>query len=230
MAFLERYAKKITAPGPGVNEPPPKRGFKRLLFVLSTYFWKTVVLNLVFLLCSLGLVTIPASLCALFKTAYMLYSTGICDVWQDFTAEFGSVFKKSLAVGAVSLLMTGLPVLAIVLYLRMASSVGTAGMILSAIILAYMYIVMTYAYLQTAVIDIPVKAIIKNAFILSFGRIKNSLVLLFAPGLMLFLMLFFIPFTLPVIILIGISLYALCVCAVLDEPLSLCISSGGEGQ
>lgn len=84
---------------PDLNDPVPERGLKRWLFIFSNHFTRLVGLNLLFLLCCLPIVTIPASLCALTRVLMILYDTGSCSPWQDFRGEFfRCFFGRFLAV------------------------------------------------------------------------------------------------------------------------------------
>lgn len=223
MGIFDWHARRTIRPGAGVHTPPPEKGFAGYIYIIKTHFWKIVTANLIFLLFSIPIVTIPAALTALTKVMYTLFNKNTCEVFKDFLAEFKSIFLKSLILAAISAVVYGLLFFAVYSYLRMDAALGPVGIVLIIIIAVWLWVVQAYVYLQFAVLDLGIVAIIKNALIFSLGRPKNNLLLIAAPGIVLFAMFFFVPYTLPVIVFIGISISQLTVCAVLDEPLSLVI-------
>lgn len=80
----------------GAGKPLPQSGFLRLLMISGTHFWKLVGVNLLFLLFSLPVVTLPAALCALNRVCILIYRKGNCFLWMDFREEFRRSFLRSL--------------------------------------------------------------------------------------------------------------------------------------
>lgn len=83
------------------GRPVPREGLRRLLVVSGTYFWKLVGANLLFVLFSLPLVTLPAALCALNRVCLLIYRQGSCFLWLDFRQEFLRSFRRSLLPAAL---------------------------------------------------------------------------------------------------------------------------------
>lgn len=80
----------------GAGLPMPEGGIRRYLLLLTTHFWKLVGLNLLFVLFSLPVITIPAALCAMNRVCMLLIRNGYCFTWQDFWQEFCRSFLRSL--------------------------------------------------------------------------------------------------------------------------------------
>lgn len=99
MGFFDRLRGRDFLPGEGVDAPPPQRGIKRFAFLLSTHFAKFVEANLLCVLFSLPLVTIPAALCGLNKVTGELVQHGRCFLWDDFWEGFSRGFIKKTAAG-----------------------------------------------------------------------------------------------------------------------------------
>ncbi|MDR2157279.1 MAG: DUF624 domain-containing protein [Clostridiales Family XIII bacterium] len=82
-----------------LDKPAPSGGVRRYFFVLATHFWKMVLLNWLFLLFSVPLITLPAALCATSRVQVKLIRDGSCFLWRDFIGEFRDSFGKSLFFG-----------------------------------------------------------------------------------------------------------------------------------
>lgn len=80
----------------GAGKPLPREGFLRLVMISVTHFWKLVGVNLLFVLFSLPVVTLPAALCALNRVCILIYRKGNCFLWMDFWEEFRRSFLRSL--------------------------------------------------------------------------------------------------------------------------------------
>lgn len=73
----------------------------RLLQASGTHFWKLVGANLLFILFSLPVVTLPGALCALNRVCLIIYREGNCFVWTEFWQEFRRSFWRSLPPAAL---------------------------------------------------------------------------------------------------------------------------------
>ena len=99
----------------GAGKPMPEGGIRRYCTVLATHFWSLIELNLLFVLVSLPIITLPAALCAMNRVCLLYIRDGYCALWHDFWKEFKSSFLRSLlpAVGFTLLLLAGVYVLAL---------------------------------------------------------------------------------------------------------------------
>lgn len=96
-----RFWKLRTAPGGDVDTASPKTGFPRFFYLLRTHFWKFAELNLIFLVCSIPVITIPAALCGVNRVCLKLIREGNVFLWEEFRGEFRASFVRSLAPGAL---------------------------------------------------------------------------------------------------------------------------------
>ena len=80
----------------GEGKPAPSHGRERFFYLLRTHFWKLITLNLLFLLFSIPVVTLPAALCAMNRVLIKLTRDGNCLLWMEFRDEFKRSFLKSL--------------------------------------------------------------------------------------------------------------------------------------
>ncbi len=200
----------------GKDREPPKEGFKRFGYILINHYNKFIMLNLIYILFCLPVVTMPAATIALNRVLYNLYYHGNCFFWQDFIAEFKSVFKKSLIY---CLLCAGFVFMA-VWCKTLTDSVFLTGqminlsIIASFVICVYLWIFLCFALSMHSIIQLPLKAVLKNSAILAFIEIKTNLLLLFLPGLCLFISYLFVPYSLPVIIVLLFSVVQFLICVI----------------
>ena len=80
----------------GAGLPMPEGGPARYFSLLFSNIWKLMGANVLFVLFSLPLITLPAALCALNRVCILIYKNGSCYLWQDFAGEFRGSFKRSL--------------------------------------------------------------------------------------------------------------------------------------
>lgn len=72
----------------------PEGGIQRYALLLTTHFRTLVGLNLLFVLFSLPVITLPAALCAMNRVCMLLIRKGCCFLWQDFRQEFRRSFAR----------------------------------------------------------------------------------------------------------------------------------------
>ena len=80
----------------GAGLPMPEGGPARYFSLFFSNIWKLMGANVLFVLFSLPLVTLPAALCALNRVCILIYKNGSCYLWQDFVGEFRASFLRSL--------------------------------------------------------------------------------------------------------------------------------------
>lgn len=94
---MSLFGKRYNREGAGL--PLPEGGFRRYAAVLGSNFWRLVGLNLIFILFSLPVITIPAALCGVNRVCMLLIHNGYCFIWGDFWEEFRRSFRRSLLPG-----------------------------------------------------------------------------------------------------------------------------------
>lgn len=206
-----------TKPGPGVNEPPPEKGILLFFFVLKNHFVKIVALNLLFILFSLPVITIPAALCAVNRVIIIVMRDGGCHLFSDFWKEFKGSFWRGLLIGVLYAAAMVLLYMCALYYPVLVGS-KTVGIIMFAVSLALMLfftVVITYAFVMCAWFNLKVFAIIKNSLLIAVISPLQSLIMLVAPIGLNVLMILLFPKSIPLIITITIGLAQLiaCVCA-----------------
>ncbi len=147
------------------GHPVPARGVRRYLYLLCTNFWKLIGLNLLFLLFSLPIVTLPAALCALNRVAVKLVRDGYCLLWLEFRDEFKCEFFKSLPIGALSLALFGAAYYLLSLSLSNPASVyGMLFGVLGLTVLLLCTALSAYAFLMLPMLALQNRDILSNAY------------------------------------------------------------------
>lgn len=80
----------------------PKGGVKRVGYVLWNYAGRLVGANVLFLLCCIPIVTIPAALSALNRYLSAIYRVGYGFSLEDYWKEFKSDILKNLPAGVLT--------------------------------------------------------------------------------------------------------------------------------
>jgi Predicted integral membrane protein len=201
-----------------ITAPPPEKGIKRYFFVAGTHFWLLMRLNLLFVLFCLPVVTIPASISALTRVSLNLTREGITFLWSDFFKEFKLSFAKSWILGGIWVLFGLIGYLA---YAPMLHDVyaNLDKMIVGIVIFAFLYIYSCYFFSMLALIDLPVGIIMKNSLLMVILEMRRNILLILLPFLICVAIVMFLPYTIPVILLLGFSFASLMVSVITIEPI-----------
>lgn len=224
MFNLDNLLGKKETSGKVLAVKPPDKGAARFFFLAYTHFAKLVGLNMLFLLFCVPVITIPAALSGISRVNMLLVRQGTSNVWGDFIGEFKSSFLKSLPLGLLCAFLFADAALCIYLG-GLAASAGTAAALLIAALILYIMAIPVSCYIF-ALLSIMT---LRNADIL---RDAVSLILL-KPKAALYLLLFIgggvataawcLPYSVPVISVIGPSILSLAACTIMNGPIQNCI-------
>ena len=226
----------FTKEGPGVSKDAPQK--KRFFQFFELYFRKLsklVSVNLLFLLFCL-----PAIFLAVFfipSNSLLLYLTrplvlvgppmaGMTYVvknlsreqpvfmFSDFWDAFKSNFRQSLAYGAIFSVIFTLIIFALISYLGLLGRglmyYALLGLtIAAALLFSFMN---CYVYLQIVTVNLSLRAIISNAFRFAILGFKTNLLTVFFCGILVFLSLWFFPYTLLFLVPVGFSTISMITC------------------
>lgn len=220
MGIWDGIGAKRFAPGEGVTEPPPEKGWKRFFFVLSTHFWKLISLNLLFLAFCIPLVTIPAAFCGMNRVLIKLYRDGNCFVFAEFFKEFRANLWKAVPYG-----MFGAVLLFASYYflsLSISASAARIGLFPAAIGLLFLFftvIFLGYAFVFLPALDIKNGQISKNAFIFAVTEWKTNLVILASVAVTALFSVTLFPYMLFSLAFLSVSFMQYVICAAVNHPL-----------
>ena len=192
----------------------PKRGTGLFWFVLKNHWMRLILLNLLFCVCSVPVVTLPAAYGALIAVT-MQWARRVPDV-EPFRVYFAAWKPHFLAKTAVSLLLCIAPA-SVAGYVYLFSGNGAAFYALVFVLGLVSFLVQAYFFAQLAVLDIPVGSALKNAFLLLGVEWKCTLRLLLTGGLLLVLSVVLTTYMIPFLVLCVFSLTALSVSAEVSD-------------
>lgn len=163
----------------GAGHPAPETGWARLGVMGLTHFWKLITANLLFVLFSLPVITLPAALTALNRVCVIIYKDGNIFLWDEFWKEFKRSFFRSIlpGLGFALLLFGG--------YFFMSLGNGNLQLGFIGVVFWAVGILMTtaavilgeYFFVISAVLDIGVGGAMKNSLLLWMSRPGRGLLI-----------------------------------------------------
>lgn len=178
------------------RDSSPQGGAGRVWYVLTTHFFKLVRVNLLFILFSLPVVTLPAAMAGMTAVIHALYRQGNCFVWDTFFREFRAEFLPRTLWG---LLMPALP----------AAGWFLGGMVsewmaylISAILLAAVLMAMGYWFPQLALLKLSSGQCMRNALLLTALEPVCNFRLLLCQGIAGAVTIIAWPFSAPLLLLL----------------------------
>lgn len=196
----------------------PKGGAKRVGYVLWNYAGRLVATNVLFLLCCIPVVTIPAALSALNRYLSAIYRVGYGFSLEDYWKEFKSDIVKNLPAGV----LTGALGFYSYYLLSLAGNFGNGTthdvLIGSGLgVMIFAILIGAYYFTMSAMLDLSVGALLKNTFLIMVLEWKMSILIvvtvLIAGGILLALA----PYSLFLLLTIGISFPQMVVYACVDR-------------
>lgn len=189
--------------GKGEDLALPTDGKKLFFFLLLTYPWKLILLNLLSVLLCIPIVTIPATFAALSRVTCKLAMQGYCDVFGEYFGEW----KRNLVRYLPFFLLTAAPAaMSVHLVWRcfgVAASIGTYLLVaVSALVFIFVFLLWSYAFPLFAYVDLSVAQNVRNALFFVFNQRRSNLLLILLPLGITLLLALFLPYS--------AALYALC--------------------
>lgn len=185
--------------GRGVFAALKASGWESVRLVLSQYWVRLIGLNLLYLLCCLPVITIPAATCGLHRVILnMVRETRYEGVFHGFFAEFRTHFLKRTVFGLLLLLAPA----SIACYPIIFGMEGSAVVITTTISVLLYFCITKYFYPLLVLLDVDIWANFKNACIMAVVEWRTTLQLLITAGLLDLMLLLFTYQALPFYIII----------------------------
>ncbi len=201
-----------------VEKEPPRSGVKRVGYVLLNYTGKLVVINIIFLLCCIPVITIPAALTALNRYLIQLFRVGYGVNISDYVTEMKANLIKSIPLG----LLCGVG--GVYSYYLMSLSNNFEQTSLGYIVWGVGWIIFlisillgSYSFVLLAMLDLTLVNILKNVFILMAVEWKTNLKLIFCFLGMIGFIGILLPYSIIPILLVGASVNQLMICSMLNS-------------
>lgn len=190
--------------------PPLRKGPLRYFQIIRIEFWNLILLNIIYVLFCLPVITIPAATAA--------FTAELCDMVRDrprmLVHRFWSVFKRDFRpatlLGLIGLLVTAglLGLLAAVL--RFLPVIFIYLLLPATVIVLFLFCMMwIYVYPLLVVTDLPLRYVLKNAFALGLMCAKHAAAAVLICCFVLYYALLFFPLSIPFLIFGVLSLLGL---------------------
>lgn len=216
--MAQKFGWRRNKEGPGT--PAPTEGAASFFYQVTTYFWRFMTLNWLFLLASIPIITMPVALSAMNRVCIKLIRDRNVLVWAEFRDEFKLSFKKSLPMG---LLFAALGFLAYYLIglgvYHWGYAAGVLFISLGMFVLMFASVWGSYSFVLLASLDLSVPDLLRDARVLMFlGRKWTFRILGVLLGMFLILWLF-APISFIVPLIGGIALMQYTICWFVNEPM-----------
>lgn len=202
------------------EKEPPREGAARVWYIVRNYTGKLFLVNLIFLLCCMGLVTIPAAVTALNRYLCKIFRSGYGFTMEDYWKEFKGSLFKTLPLGLLVFL------LGFYAYYLLSVSGNFAGSVagdlifgIGAGILALTVLLFSYVFVMAAMLELPGRYLLKNAWILMIAEWKTSVLLVAEAVLFWGMILMLAPYSVW-ILLAGYSVQQLAVYAIVEPAVN----------
>lgn len=211
-------------PGKGIdpNQPEPS-GVKGFFIHYYRYLWQLVQINLLRLLFSLPIFTMPAARAASVRLTRDLYLNRHIWVWSDFLRHFKANFKQAL--------LFGLPCDTLLFGLYYFLSFYGANvdrfpilllpMAVSATALLLVLMMGCYAFLMMVSVNLPLRAILRNSWKFTLVRFRRNFLLLLILGALYALNVLLFPATILTLLFLHFSTCEFLTAAFLWDDMAL---------
>ncbi len=197
-----------------VEKEVPKGGLKRLFYLIWNHFGKLLIINIIFFLCCIPVITIPAALCALNRYLIKMYQDGYGFDMTDYWKEFRGQLLKSIPIGVpIGLLLFYGYYLTRMSYefqnnkqAFIIQAIGIFCMIISVLFANFCFVIL-------ACLNLPNRYIIKDALILMICEWKSGLLSLIGSTFFGGISLLLFPYSIVFLLLGYFSLTQLLVCS-----------------
>lgn len=221
------FGLNFSKPGPGIRKDAPKKtGFPLFIETLSREFWSLIALNFIFIISCIPIITIGPAICALNYVCGKMVRDEPIDTMSDFKKGFKDNIFQGIAVGFVVLFVF---VALLYAYFFYRSVLGYVAYVLIALI-AIFALFNIYIFPLAVFVQLPVKAIFKNSFLLCLMSPKKSLICFAVSFMLLFVNLLIYPVCIGYYLICGFSLGILINCFFVYPIIKKYVIFDGEEQ
>ena len=200
-------------------EPEKLNGLQRYWYVLKNNLWSLVLLNLVFAVSCVPVITVPASISAMSRICMKYLMGQRVELLRDYFMEWKLTFGRSWVIMLSGAAMIALLVLAcFAYYFLLDGAARNVFLILSLLLILWVFSMLCYAYSFQAALELRIGELLKNAALISVTEFGTTALLVLLPGVACFLCALFFSLTLPLLVLGLISLTQLAVCTITLKP------------
>lgn len=196
------------------EKEPPAGGIRRVGYILINYPGKLFTVNLLFLLCCIPVVTIPAAYMALNHYLIKIYQTGYGFSMEDYWGEFKASIIRRLPLGIQAGFLCFYGYYLLSLAANFTDGTISAAVTGMGIAFAGAGLLMgSYTFMLSAMFNLTNGAIIRNAVILIFAEWRASIGCLVTTIVTVAVTTLLVPYSLFFVLLGVFAIQQLCICA-----------------
>lgn len=193
--------------GKGVDRnAPPKTGIALFIDILMREFTTLLKLNILFIISCIPIVTIGPAVGAMTTVTMKMVKDEPSDIYYDFKQGFKKNWKQSFCLGIIGGCLVLTIMCAFLYYLQLTGISYYLMMVIIALVSVVIGMMWIYTYPMAVSVNLNLKQVIKNSFILSIMYIKNSFITLVICGLIILLSIMFIPMSILLIFVLSFSM------------------------
>lgn len=208
--------------GKGDKEAKPieNYGSERIWLILRQHYGKLIGLNLLFIVCCIPIITIPAAVAGLNRAILNWVRSRNQPVLSSFFNEFKTDFFKRTCIGLLLLIapfsMSYYPKL-------MNMPILSATVFVIASVLYFCFT--SYYYPLLVLLDVPIGKNLKNAVVLMTQYWHETLIMLTTAGLFYVLLILFPLYTAPLFVIIMFAFSNLICCSYFNKAFKECFEN-----
>lgn len=192
--------------GPGVDKDAlPKEGFELFFDLYAREFISLIKLNIIFILSCIPIITIGPAIGAMTTVTIKMVQDQPSDPFYDFKEGFKKNWKKSFVSEIIAVIFMLISYLVIRFCMLSDGVIYNLVISIMIVIIVLLGVLWIYVYPMIVKIELPLRVIFKNAFLLSIANIKYSFVVFLLCVALFEGSILFAPFTLPIILLFTFS-------------------------
>jgi len=192
--------------GPGVEKnAPPKEGLELFFDIFAREFTSLVKLNILFIISCIPIITIGPAIGAMTSVTITMVQDKPSDLFYDFREAFKKNWKSSFLTSVLLSIIILILLGSVIFYMRSDGLIYNVMISFTIVIIMLLGISTIYIYPMIVRIELPLKVVLKNAFLLGVACINHSFITLVLCLAILEGCILFAPFTLPIILLFTFS-------------------------
>lgn len=196
-----------TKAGPGIDKnAPPKEGIALFTDIFCREFTTLLKLNIIFVISCIPIVTIGPAIGGMTAVTLKMVKDEPSDVYYDFKQGFKRNWKQSFALGAIGGVILLTLICAFLFYLQLEGVAYYSMMFIIAVVSLILGMMWIYIYPIAVAVDLKLRLIIKDSFLLSIIYIKNSFVAFIICALVIVISMMLLPMSILIIMIFSFSM------------------------
>lgn len=195
--------------GPGVRRnEPEKKGVSLFLHLLTNHFWNLIKLNIIFIIFSLPIITLGASLGAMASVTKDMINNRPIDVFYDFRQGFKANWRQSTTITILLYVVFFILTFCQRFYYNVAQSTPTLYIIffICFAVTIYCFFISLYIFPLLTSVNLTLKNIFRNATLLSIACLKETIICSLTWLSIIVINLLLLPLSIPLLFIITFSL------------------------